>query len=392
MVAPDGGRRVLVLSLPAHGHVHPTLAVAEELALRGYDVTYATGNDFSDAVFKCGATPLTYSPELVDAIAVPSGDRNTERVTLGALRFTERGLAHLAALHDPLDAAPPHLIAYDPAASVVARLLARRWGVPTIALHPNFAFTEGFDWPGELLARYFGGPEWQEVGASIGAALAQHGLGPADLTVPGEPAVVFVPRELQPHSSLFGPEFTFVGPITDGSSFAGDWAPPSDGKPVVLISLGTYFNDRPEFLDACVEAFGDQPWHVVLTLGGCSTDRVFPANFEVHQWVPQLAVLRHAALLLTNGGIGVVQAAILAEVPVLLVPEGHEHHMVADQVVAHGLGATVSPSSLHSAASAVTASASVRDRLRAMSLRMRAAGGTKAAADTIESYVDGVIA
>ncbi|GAA4022649.1 glycosyltransferase [Allokutzneria multivorans] len=382
-----------MLSLPAHGHVHPTLAVAEELVRRGHKVTYATGLDFTGAAKTCGATPLAYSPDLVDAISAPGGDRNTERVTLGALRFTERGLAHLAALHEPLDAAPPQLIAYDPAASVMARLLARRWGVPTIALHPNFAFTEGFDWPGELLARYFGGPEWQEVGASIGAMLAQHGAGPADLTVPGEPAIVFAPRSLQPHASLFGPEFTFVGPSTSGSLFADDWTPPTHGKPVVLISLGTYFNDRPEFLSSCVDAFGDQPWHVVLTLGGCTSPLPpFPSNFEVHQWVPQLAVLRHASLLLTNGGIGVVQAAILSEVPVLIAPEGHEHHMVAEQVVAQGLGATVSPSSLRSAASAITASDSVRERLHAMSQQMRAAGGTTAAADTIESHLGGVIA
>src|SRR5687768_10024540 len=115
MVAPDGGRHALLLSLPAHGHVHPTLAVAEELVRRGHEVTYATGEEFVKSATECGATPLTYSPDLVDAIAIRADERNTEQVTLGALRLTERSLVHLAALHAPLDAAPPDLIAYDPA-------------------------------------------------------------------------------------------------------------------------------------------------------------------------------------------------------------------------------------------------------------------------------------
>ena len=37
------------------------------------------------------------------------------------------------------------------------------------------------------------------------------------------------------------------------------WSPPHPEDRVLFISLGTVFNDRPEFFRTCIEAFADAP-------------------------------------------------------------------------------------------------------------------------------------
>src|SRR4051794_10575219 len=49
-------RHLAFVSLPAHGHVTPTLPVVAELARRGWRISYATVEQFGPEVEKAGAT------------------------------------------------------------------------------------------------------------------------------------------------------------------------------------------------------------------------------------------------------------------------------------------------------------------------------------------------
>ena len=49
-------RHIAFVSLPAHGHVNPTLPVVAELVRRGWRVSYATAERFGPEVEKTGAT------------------------------------------------------------------------------------------------------------------------------------------------------------------------------------------------------------------------------------------------------------------------------------------------------------------------------------------------
>jgi UDP:flavonoid glycosyltransferase YjiC (YdhE family) len=52
-----------VLCIPGHGHVNPTLAVAQELVARGERVFYYVDEEFRPAVEATGATFRLYESE-----------------------------------------------------------------------------------------------------------------------------------------------------------------------------------------------------------------------------------------------------------------------------------------------------------------------------------------
>ena len=49
-------RHIAFVSLPAHGHVNPTLSVVTELVRRGWRISYVTAERFGPEVEKTGAT------------------------------------------------------------------------------------------------------------------------------------------------------------------------------------------------------------------------------------------------------------------------------------------------------------------------------------------------
>ncbi len=59
----------LFLTLPAYGHVNPTLAIAQELVTRGQQVIYYLPEEFREAVEATGATFRSYQSQLMKHIA-----------------------------------------------------------------------------------------------------------------------------------------------------------------------------------------------------------------------------------------------------------------------------------------------------------------------------------
>ena len=392
---------VAFLSVPAYGHMYPTLSVAQELTRRGHRTTYATNESFAEDVRRSGAALLAYPPEMAKTITFDLADNSsTEAVLLACMRFFEQSVLHIDELAARFPADPPDLIAYDPLLLGVATVLGRRWGVPIVATHPNLAFNETYNWPMRSQQEVFSGPnppqaalDTVELISRMAPLLAEHHIDMNALTTTRELALTFVPREFQPHGDSFTDNHVFVGPALDGAVYQGEWAPPSDGRPVLLVSLGTQFNERPEFFRQCVTAFGDLDWHVVLTLGGREPDPslgAIPANFEVRPWVPQAAVLKHASALVCNGGIGTVLTALREHTPLVVVPELTEQITIADRVAELGLGrvvpsAELTAEALRRAVLDVAADPRVLARVDEMAGHIDAAGGTARAADAIEA-------
>ena len=104
------------------------------------------------------------------------------------------------------------------------------------------------------------------------------------------------PRSYQPDAGNFDERFVFIGPSVMPRNDQGDFPLEQlDGKPVLLISLGTTpLNQRPDFYKACFEAFRDTRWQVVMACGmglDPATLGPAPSNILVRQRVPQLEVL-----------------------------------------------------------------------------------------------------
>jgi UDP:flavonoid glycosyltransferase YjiC (YdhE family) len=91
---------------------------------------------------------------------------------------------------------------------------------------------------------------------------------------------------------------------------------------------------------AAVEALRGEPYRVLLTLSDAlpgvgleSSD-----NIVVTRFVPHAAVLPHAALVITHGGMGITGKAAVAGVPQVVVPYGRDQPEIARRVSEAGIG------------------------------------------------------
>ncbi len=391
---------VLFMPLPAYGHVTPTLAVVSELIERGHKVTFATTEEHADAVAATGAVPLCYESEMASKV---QPERFTaEYIAREPLRCINENI--LTTRHFERNFAEmPDLFVYDVSTFPAGRGLARKYGRPAIQLFPVFASNETFNFGMRQAAEIEGSssitaehPAIVEFLAKVAGYIDEHGLNMSVeefLTPCDEVNLVFMPEEFQLNAHDFDDRHTFVGPCLPREQDAS-WNPPSDGRPVVLISLGTTFNRNPAFFRRCAEVFADLPWHVVITLGS----RVevaelgdLPPNVEAHQWLTHAGVLRHASAFVNHAGMGTMMEALSFGVPLVLVPpDVSEHRLNARRAAELGLGrmvssVDVSADEIRDAVLAVADDERVRTRIAWMRDVVNGAGGAVRAADVVEA-------
>jgi UDP:flavonoid glycosyltransferase YjiC (YdhE family) len=85
--------------------------------------------------------------------------------------------------------------------------------------------------------------------------------------------------------------------------------------------------------------------HALVTLGLSldPTDFVAPPNVVLERFVPHSAVLPHAAVLVTQCGIGTVTKGLIYGVPLVCVPILADQPDNAARVIARGAGIYVAP-------------------------------------------------
>jgi MGT family glycosyltransferase len=152
--------------------------------------------------------------------------------------------------------------------------------------------------------------------------------------------------------------------------------------------------NQPEFYKHCFEAFGGQPWQVVLTVGK-STDTTqlgsIPANFLLSPYVPQLEILPRTRVFVTHAGTNSVMESMYYGVPMVLIPQQPEQQMHARRTVELGLGVqldkgAVTAASLREAVERVANDPQYRARAQEMQLRMHEDGGYQRATDAIVEF------
>lgn len=175
-----------------------------------------------------------------------------------------------------------------------------------------------------------------------------------------------------------GVNYVYVHPAGRGTVFP-EWTP-ADPRPVLAVAH--------DGVDAAVlaAAFGPQ-WQVLLL-----TDTP-PADLPAHLTTapPGFAPLEHADVLLTDGGLPGIAAAMRHATPVVLAPRTPAEHRDAARVTALGLGVTVpavTPESLRHTVSRVAADEAMRAAARRFRSLMREAGAPGRVSDTLESALD----
>ncbi|MHA6798276.1 macrolide family glycosyltransferase [Bounagaea algeriensis] len=387
---------IAVTSVPAAGHVNPTLPVVRELTRRGHTVTYATHERCRGEVEAAGAELVSLPGDM------PRPDPEDLDATARQLDETLR--ADVAVLREAFTRNPPQAICYD-MMTTAGWIASAALGIPGVALVPTHASNEHFSLRRDLMeaatttamppghVEMFG--RMQQVLTDLGEEIGVDTSGIFE----GEPSplnIVFLPREFQYSGETFDERFRFVGPSVGPRSHE-DWVPARADAPVLFVSLGTAFNDRPEFFRACLEAFGDSSWQVAMAVG----ERVDPSalgsvpdNIDVRTYFPQPAVLRHTDVFLSHTGMNSTMEAIHFGVPLVAVPQMPEQEANARRVEALGLGrqltAEATAENLRESVDEVRADTAMRENIARMSELLRGCGGAAAATDALEEHLTAV--
>ena len=398
--------KFLFFNTPFHGHVNPALPIAQELVVRGADLDYYLTDKFKQSIEAIGAVFHSISISLTN---------DTRAGSTLPLQIAEESCRIVPLLLEDIRARQPDCVVYD-ITCLWGRLFAQILALPAVAIHFSYAVnvhTLRFasrqlagNSPGKTAGPAPGGqqkalssPESLQKMHSVLEQLRLHyHLPPLDNFFMHAAAlnIVCIPRVFQPASESFDERFVFVGPsiqrqFTD-TDFPFDLL---DRQPLLYISLGTVFNDRLAFYRQCFEAFGDQPWQVVLSIGEKVEQESLgpiPANFLVRSYVPQLEILQRASIFLTHGGTNSVMEALYYSVPLVVLPGTFEHKVTGLRVVELGLGCLIEEGALTSqalrdAVAMVASDTTIRKNVEHMAHMLQNVGGSKQAADAIFQFV-----
>jgi MGT family glycosyltransferase len=398
--------RIAFFSVPAYGHVNPTLPVVAELVRRGESVTYYSEEEFREQVRRTGATFRAYHPPVDhDAAEAASNPFHLAAVLL------ESAMALLPDLLQDLERDGVDYVIYD-SVCPWGRFAAEILRLPSVSSHTVFAVSKELFLPPNPLAKTWrvfsmllgNLPSLRRIRRGRRHLESVYGVASTQLfDVLSNRAplnLVYTSRTFQPRPELFDSSYEFVGPSLAPRGDEGGFGPELEGEPVIYVSLGTIFNQAGEFYRCAFEALGGMGRRVILSVGK-RTDiaqlGAIPANFTVREFVPQLLVLSRAALFLTRGGMNSVNESLYYGVPMLLFPEILEQKLVARQVVDSGAGvaldaAKIRPDDLRAKVDKVLAEPKFREAAQRVGASLREAGGYVRAADRIVAYRDSRLA
>jgi MGT family glycosyltransferase len=396
----EHAKHIAFVSLPAPGHINPTLPLVEELIRRGHRVSYATGYQEIPTVEAVGATPVPLDAAMPDP-PEHGGQFGIERLA-GILRYfigqARRTLPQLIEHFEPdrPDAVCYGMYAFD------GKLLANKFRISEIELFSSMAWNETFSLHKQYLSagsdlRH---PAMVEFFKEMRALVTEHEMTmAAQAPMAGMPCplnLVFIPKQFQIEGEGFDDRFRFLGPSLGSRAESDEWRPPVNGSPVLFISLGTSLNQRPDFYRSCFEAFAGSRWHVAMSIGRKVDPAELgepPANFDVRPFFPQPAVLRHTGVFVSHCGMNSVMESLLCGVPLVGVPQQPEQAMNAKRVEELGLGkrlhdAEVTAALLRRIVDEVADDEKIRANVDRMSAVIAQSGGASLGADAIEEHLN----
>lgn len=350
---------VVFWGMPVHGHINPTVPLVTELVRQGEQVYYYALEAFRPAIERTGAMLCDYGDDFplfqslagaLDPASVASSLALTSQWVL------DRCLAEVQALR------PDYLIfdAMCPWGPVSAQVLT----LPTVCSQSGLFLTSK-----TLLTLSPGASSkmlWtmltarghmrrcQDILQQVSQRYQFTHLRPWGLfDNRGMLNIIYTSRLFQPDASAFDPaRYKFVGPalLPRPEAPAFPFEALDASKPLLYISLGTAFIARPAFFQACIEAFGQSDWQVVIATGSAFSPEALgpvPGNVLVQADVPQLEILPRTTLFITHGGMNSVNEALFYNVPLVVVPQGADQPWVARRVEALGAGLSLSPRHLN---------------------------------------------
>jgi MGT family glycosyltransferase len=398
----------LAFTSPAAGHLFPMVPGLLELQARGHEVHLLTAPALVDAARAAGLDAEGVDPRIpaIEAKDYEAGNPKA-RLTRGLQDLIERGPYEAQDLRRAIAAYEPDVLLVDMNA-YGASVGAEASGLPWATIMPSLLAYPGAGAPpyglglrpargplGRLrdrvltsaIIRMYSGAMLPGLNRLRAAAELPPLSGVVEHIERPDRLIVLAGDPLEyPRTGLPG-HFRHVG--------AQPWEPAApvpawlqeDGDPWVLVTCSTEYQGDEALAAAAIEALRDEPVRVVVTLADAyGADLPQAPNVRVERFLAHGPVLERATAVVCHGGMGIVQKAIAAGVPAVVVPFGRDQPEVARRVAECGAGVILSPRRLTPArlrAAVRTASAN-RAGARSAADRLRASGGPARFADEAE--------
>jgi dTDP-L-oleandrosyltransferase len=161
------------------------------------------------------------------------------------------------------------------------------------------------------------------------------------LATAGDLKIAYTSKVFQPAGAFLDDTHLFVGPLLDGRRRDGVRIAPEGSRPLAYVSLGTVYNDDVALLERIAAQLSSAGWQVIVSLGSESKSVAgeWPPHVRAYPFVDQLAVLEHARLVVSHGGMQTVTETLAHGVPLIVIPQDVDQHMVGRR--AAGLGAAI---------------------------------------------------
>jgi UDP:flavonoid glycosyltransferase YjiC (YdhE family) len=317
--------RILLSTRGSAGHVLPLAPFGQAARRAGHDVLVVAQRQHAANVDRTGlsfalvdeAPPETWQPLLGSFSRLGIDEANAK--VIGEYFARIDTAATLPGVRELVDTWRPDLIVRE-SWEYASALVAELHEIPIVRVGLGLA-----------------GMEEESIALATPALDAQR----AALGLPADPAgdrlretpfFTMVPALLDgaaPGSSAQVRRFRQDEPVLDAGSSAPlpDWWP-GNTDPLIYLSFGSvagaahmpYF---PALYRMAIDALAPLPVRVLVTIGDGRDPAALgdlPANVHVERWIPQDAVLPHAALTVSHGGYGSTLGALAHGVPMVVVP------------------------------------------------------------------------
>lgn len=388
--------KYVFINIPSHSHVNPTLPIVQELVARGDEVIYYLTAPFKPAIEATGASFRSYESKIdqINKAATSAG-----KPAGLPMYMPEESLFVLPQILESIRAEQPDCLVYE-TMCLSGRLAAEILHLPAVSFRMILVFTpfltnifrKNVSHDPETLAAF------QATVQQLCSRYQVRPFGIESIFTHEETLnIVSIPRAFQIDGEAFDEQrYSFVGsaiaPRKEEIDFPFELL---ENQPVLYISHGTVFNDRPDFFNLCFAAFAQTPWKVVLSIGN-NVDRTrldaIPANFIVRAYVPQLEILKRASVCVTHGSMTTIIEAFAEAVPLVVIPQATSDVTInARRVEQLGLGVmldekALTAQQLRAAVSRVNGDPAFYTRTVQMQHEIQKAGGYLRAADLLQEF------
>ena len=378
--------KILILNIPMHGHINPTIALTKELVERDHDVTYFINEEFRGKIAPTGANIITYEAQTGKKLAFRD-------------LFTMMSTIYYKALEIGGDF---DCIIYEMGFFYGAKL-GEELGIKTVCLTSTFALNDkigdDFIQDNGFLSKIMKTKAFRKVLSRL--LIKDKKLRHTDLMYElfdhnPDLNIVFTSRQFQIHNKDFDEkQFVFIGPSVGGRLQESDIPFDQMKEKIVYISLGTVSANSLDFFKTCIEPFKGTNVSVIMSIGKQITIEdlgTIPANFYIYPFVPQVAVLEHTDLFITHCGMNSANEAMYYGIPVIGVPQRGDQPIVANRMRELGLGEVidkkhVTAANLRATANKILNDSTYQANMDKMRQEMLLAGGYSKAVDEIERYM-----